>query len=82
MEKGKLNMSTFKEGFIKYGLDHGYIKPKKKKEQTITFEDNGAPLKKSKNRQGETCEAALRRSPLFLLSDTCVCLHFSFLMLS
>ena len=23
-------MSTFKEGFIKYGLDHGYIKPKKK----------------------------------------------------
>ncbi len=52
---------NFKEGFIKYGLDHGYIKPKKKKEKTITFEDNGAPLKKSKNRQGETCEAALRR---------------------
>ena len=25
-------MSTFKEGFIKYGLDHGYIKPKKKSE--------------------------------------------------
>ena len=23
-------MSTFKEGFIKYGQDHGYIKPKKK----------------------------------------------------
>ena len=32
MEKGKVNMSTFKEGFIKYGLDHGYIKPKKKSE--------------------------------------------------
>ena len=25
-------MSTFKEGFIKYGQDHGYIKPKKKSE--------------------------------------------------
>ena len=32
MEKGKVNMSTFKEGFIKYGQDHGYIKPKKKSE--------------------------------------------------
>ena len=52
---------NFKEGFIKYGLDHGYIKPKKKKEKTITFEDNGAPLKKSKNRHGETCEEQLRR---------------------
>ena len=28
---------------------------------TITFEDNGAPLKKSKNRHGETCEEQLRR---------------------
>ena len=28
---------------------------------TITFEDNGAPLKKSKNRHGETCEDKLRR---------------------
>ena len=25
-------MSAFKEGFIKYGQDHGYIKPKKKSE--------------------------------------------------
>ena len=25
-------MSTFKEGFIKHGQDHGYIKPKKKSE--------------------------------------------------
>ena len=25
-------MTAFKEGFIKYGLDHGYIKPKKKSE--------------------------------------------------
>jgi len=24
-------MSTFKKGFIKHGLDHGYIKPKKRK---------------------------------------------------
>ena len=24
-------MSTFKEGFIKHGQDHGYIKPKKEK---------------------------------------------------
>jgi len=37
MEKGKVNMSTFKEGFIKYGLDHGYIKPKKKSE---TYEED------------------------------------------
>jgi len=29
-EEREGNMSTFKEGFIKYGLDHGYIKPKKK----------------------------------------------------
>ena len=27
----------------------------------ITFEDNGSPLKKSKNRHGETCEQQLRR---------------------
>ena len=27
----------------------------------ITFEDNGSPLKKSKNRHGETCEEQLRR---------------------
>ena len=27
----------------------------------ITFEDNGAPLKRSKNRRGETCEEQLRR---------------------
>ena len=27
----------------------------------ITFEDSGAPLKKSKNRKGETCEQQLRR---------------------
>ena len=27
----------------------------------ITFEDNGAPLKRSKNRKGETCEEQLRR---------------------
>jgi hypothetical protein len=27
----------------------------------ITFEDNGSPLKKSKNRKGETCEEQLRR---------------------
>jgi hypothetical protein len=27
----------------------------------ITFEDNGSPLKKSKNRHGETCEEKLRR---------------------
>ena len=26
----------------------------------ITFEDNGSPLKKSKNRHGETCEEQLR----------------------
>ena len=25
---------NFKEGFIKYGLEHGYIKPKKKKSET------------------------------------------------
>ena len=27
----------------------------------ITFEDNGSPLKKSKNRHGETCDQQLRR---------------------
>jgi len=27
----------------------------------ITFEDSGAPLKRSKNRRGETCEEQLRR---------------------
>ena len=27
----------------------------------ITFEDNGTPLKRSKNRRGETCEEQLRR---------------------
>jgi len=27
----------------------------------ITFEDNGSPLKRSKNRHGETCEEQLRR---------------------
>ena len=27
----------------------------------ITFEDNGSPLKRSKNRHGETCEQQLRR---------------------
>ena len=27
----------------------------------VTFEDNGSPLKKSKNRHGETCEEQLRR---------------------
>ena len=27
----------------------------------ITFEDSGAPLKKSRNRKGETCEQQLRR---------------------
>ena len=27
-----MNKSTFKEGFIKHGQDHGYIKPKKKSE--------------------------------------------------
>ena len=27
----------------------------------ITFEDSGTPLKKSKNRKGETCEEQLRR---------------------
>ena len=27
----------------------------------ITFEDNGSPLKKSKNRKGETCGEQLRR---------------------
>jgi hypothetical protein len=27
----------------------------------ITFEDNGSPLKRSKNRKGETCEEQLRR---------------------
>ena len=27
----------------------------------ITFEDNGTPLKRSKNRHGETCEEQLRR---------------------
>ena len=27
----------------------------------ITFEDNGSPLKKSKNRHGETCEQQIRR---------------------
>ena len=28
---------------------------------TVEFEDNGAPLKRSKNRHGETCEEQLRR---------------------
>ena len=28
---------------------------------TVKFEDNGAPLKRSKNRHGETCEQQLRR---------------------
>ena len=28
---------------------------------TVKFEDNGAPLKRSKNRHGETCEEQLRR---------------------
>jgi len=27
----------------------------------VTFEDNGSPLKRSKNRHGETCEEQLRR---------------------
>jgi len=27
----------------------------------VTFEDNGSPLKKSKNSKGETCEEQLRR---------------------
>ena len=27
----------------------------------ITFEDNGTPLKRSRNRKGETCEEQLRR---------------------
>ena len=27
----------------------------------VTFEDNGSPLKKSKNRHGETCKQQLRR---------------------
>ena len=27
----------------------------------VTFEDNGSPLKRSKNRHGETCEQQLRR---------------------
>jgi hypothetical protein len=27
----------------------------------ITFEESGAPLKKSRNRKGETCEEQLRR---------------------
>ena len=27
----------------------------------VTFEDNGSPLKKSRNRKGETCEQQLRR---------------------
>ena len=27
----------------------------------VTFEDNGTPLKKSRNRKGETCEEQLRR---------------------
>ena len=27
----------------------------------VTFEDNGSPLKRSKNRRGETCEEQLRR---------------------
>ena len=29
---------------------------------TVEFEDNGAPLKRSKNRHGETCEEQLRRN--------------------
>jgi len=28
---------------------------------TVEFEDSGSPLKKSKNRKGETCEEQLRR---------------------
>ena len=31
------------------------------KKMQVTFEDNGSPLKKSRNRKGETCEQQLRR---------------------
>ena len=35
----------------------------------ITFEDNGSPLKKSKNRHGETCEQQLRRMCVNIADD-------------